>query len=553
MNILRLSKLSIQLAALLGSIIALGQQPSMGPLASIIQPGPDGSWVVSSGPRGVELQNQQAAGDLTYYYVNEQPAQLGQRTIGVTLQLRDTGLSALGGLLYAFRDNPRSYYLFTAGGDGTVNLHFRGEGGFDRKLQTALRGVPGEPVMLKIVEMGSAVELWANGEKVGVVEEPGMGRGAVGIVAADIGNFRFSNFTITAGVSASNARPSAAMDQRTRQASFGPVKMHDHIDPNLGMVQRRVPLPAGWQLDKNPNDLVFLNGPNGIVAYQTDSGRFVDAADPFMRESARIGGANVGPVKSVSAYLHEDYVPYMQRAGYTLRDEFAMPDVQEFWERFGAAMPQGLSRKRYEVVGARWIGRDGSRAFSILVLNVLSRPNMATWNVAIGEVYASPEDFEHAEQTLSYVATRTEVNPKWQIAMNERLLDSIRADKRIADETMRQSQVAHLQRMNSILARGEASRQTAKINSDILDSSHASYLRRSDMVTSGNQKFTEMIHEQSVIGNSNTGEMYQVDAGYKHHWVSSNGVHLATDNTLYDPRTDQLLNQTDWSSFEVVR
>ncbi len=62
-----------------------------------------------------------------------------------------------------------------------------------------------------------------------------------------------------------------------------------------------------------------------------------------------------------------------------------------------------------------------------------------------------------------------------------------------------------------------------------------------------------MVNDQSVIVNNNTGEMYQVDAGYQHHWVSEEGVHLATNDALYHPGTDQLLNQSSWSNFEIMR
>ena len=541
----------------LGMAQAIGS--SMGPLTSIIQPGAQGPWHVSAGQQGVQLQNQQQPGDLTYYYVNEEPGQSGQRVVSVKVQLLNASANAGAGLLYAYRDNPRSYYLFTLAADGTVSLSFRGANGFETRQATTLPQLAGQSAQLKIVEQGTSIALWVNEQKIGTIGESGMGRGALGIVAADLGTFRFSDFSIAAqqrgaaqsrGVAPSNGYRQVSSARSAKPS--GATQMHDYLDPKMGMVQRRVPLPSGWQLDTNPNDLVTLIGPRGILGYYKESGRFFDSPDPNMQQSARMSGTNVAPVKSVSAYLREEYAPYMQQSGYRLTDQFPMPQVQVFWERFGAAMPQGLSRKRYEALGASWTGGDGSKAFTILVLNVLQRPNMVTWHVGASEVYAAAEDFAHAQQTLIHVARKTEMNPQWQIAMNRQLIENIRRDGRIADERLRQSQVAHAQRMNSILARGESSRQIAKINSDILDSSHSSYLKRSDMVTAGDQRFTRMTHEQAIIKNDTTGEMYEVDAGYKRHWVSADGVHMGTDNLLYDPRTDRQVNQMNWSSFEEV-
>ncbi|MEM7284565.1 MAG: hypothetical protein AAF438_23450, partial [Pseudomonadota bacterium] len=332
------------------------QQPSMGPLASVIEPGQDGAWSVSSGVKGVQLRNQQSSGDLTYYYVNENTAALGRRVVNLTVQVFDASDNALGGILYGYQDNPRTYFLFTVGAGGTVNLHYRGEEGFEQRFQSNLRGSTTDPVKLRLVENGREITLWANGERVGSLENQRLGQGAVGIAAADIGTFRFSQFSIESP----SRRAKTQVSPESR--SMGSVTWHDYMDRNTGMVQRQIPLPSGWRLDSNPNDLVSLVGPNGIVAYQKDSGRFVDSRDPSMQHSARVGGAQVAQVKSVENYLAQDFASYMAQGGYRLVRQFKMPKVQEFWERFGAAMPQGLSQKRYEAVGAQWQGSNGDQA-----------------------------------------------------------------------------------------------------------------------------------------------------------------------------------------------
>ena len=192
--------LQITLVSLLMIFVAVnttsGQELSLGPLASIIEPGSDDSWTVTMGEKGAQLVNRQAAGGIRYYYVNEDPKTAGSRTVSVTVQLLDSGSGALGGLLYGFQDNPKSYFLFTVGANGTVNLHFRGPDSFEQRMQSSLDSAPNSPVTLSITEKGDEITLFVNGNNIGSLGNSRMGRGALGIAAVDTGTFRFSQFSI---------------------------------------------------------------------------------------------------------------------------------------------------------------------------------------------------------------------------------------------------------------------------------------------------------------------------------------------------------------------
>ncbi len=175
---------------------SFAQEASLGPLASVVSPGSDGSWTVTAGEKGAQLINRDSPGDIRYYFVNADPNAFGKRTVTVTLQMLDTGPNALGGLLYGFEDNPKSYFLFTVGGNGTVNLHFRGAEGFEQRMQSSLDGSLNEPVTLKIIEKGNEIDLYVNGRNIGSLGNDRIGRGALGIAAADTGTFRFGQFSI---------------------------------------------------------------------------------------------------------------------------------------------------------------------------------------------------------------------------------------------------------------------------------------------------------------------------------------------------------------------
>lgn len=89
------------------------------------------------------------------------------------------------------------------------------------------------------------------------------------------------------------------------------------------------------------------------------------------------------------------------------------------------------------------------------------------------------------------------------------------------DERMRQSQIQHIGRMNSILACSETSSNVAKTNSD--------------MVSADQAKEVNMLSGQFVISNPATGENYQVGPRPGNYWVNSNAEYFGTKNVLYDP------------------
>lgn len=95
-------------------------------------------------------------------------------------------------------------------------------------------------------------------------------------------------------------------------------------------------------------------------------------------------------------------------------------------------------------------------------------------------------------------------------------------------------------------------KSTGVVYSEILDYNHAGYLKRSDMNSAGHTNNLNAKNDRVVIVNSITGENYNVQAGSKFYWVNSDGKYFGTDNLLYDPRTDNRINNRDWVPFEQI-
>lgn len=532
----------------------------IGPLTDIVFAGSVDGWAGSTEAGVYWLENEAGdANDIRYFYTAPAPDDRDDRTAHVDVITSRMDPEGRAGLLYGFRESPRFYYLIMVSGSGNVEVYERDGGNFRQSFSSSLGTTKKDSARVEIREKGRELTILANGNSVGSIENDQVGRGQIGIAAFGTGRFGFTNYAqtpspVNAPAQGSGPARSAPANPAARIDRSGYI---DYVDPEMGMVQHSAPFPKGWQYDTNPNDQLLLTGPDGTRCFQTGSGQFLYSEDPFVRESAQMGGAQVAPFMPLDRYLNQQFAPYMAQRGYSLVNQFPIPALIDFMDLFAAGMPQGLSRRQFDALGAEWTHSDGSRAYTQLTQTLLTpqanQPQgYISWNVSALELYANPDRYEEHKDALIHGAIHTEINPQWQIAKNQQLLAQIRASRQYADEQMRQSQIQHIGRMNAILARAETSSSVARINSDILDISHAGYLKRSDMVSAGQARTINMIGEQSVIANPGTGERYKVDAGYKNYWVNAEGKYFHTDNSLYDPRTDNQISNQQWERFEVV-
>ncbi|MEO1035131.1 MAG: hypothetical protein AAFX44_06175 [Pseudomonadota bacterium] len=171
---------------------------SMGPLNGIIEERASDTWTIRSAPRGGwYFENPGSRWDITYYYVNSPPSDEGKREVTVDVAMLEAEPDSLAGILYGFRDQPRSYYLYTLGGDRSVNLFYFEEGNMERKMQFQLGDMRDGPVQLALREHGSEIALLVNGDEKSRIGNDRMGRGAVGVVTAHVGRFHLENFNVT--------------------------------------------------------------------------------------------------------------------------------------------------------------------------------------------------------------------------------------------------------------------------------------------------------------------------------------------------------------------
>lgn len=169
---------------------------NMGPLNQYLEPGSFGAWELAEQDGAAIFNNQQADGDINYYFVGANPGEAGQREISVEVGILRNSNFSKAGLLYGFENDPRSYFMFTIDNLATVRLEYRSPTGWEERISNTIAGLDSKNVTLSIREDGQQISLLVNGVEQSAIGNDRMGRGNVGIVTVGIGTYGFRGFDI---------------------------------------------------------------------------------------------------------------------------------------------------------------------------------------------------------------------------------------------------------------------------------------------------------------------------------------------------------------------
>lgn len=327
------------------------------------------------------------------------------------------------------------------------------------------------------------------------------------------------------------------------------TRYHEIRDPGNGMVQAISPIPADWQVVEQQNAPVYMTGPGGITVYRTRTDQFAWSPDPYVQQSILQTNQRLSAPVALEQILHQHVVPSSRAQGNRLVRSYPIPEVEGLWARFGAGMVQTGSRRQWRALGSDWTDDRGTSTFVSLVQAVSEQPQMVVWTLQSTSLEAPDAAFEEAKAAYLYAVGNTRINPRWQQYMNGQLQGQIRANEAFSQQMMESSRAAHQQRMAAIEAQGNAARTVGQTYSDILDINHAGYLKRDSINSTGHTSTINTIGERALIGNHETGEHYNVEDGSKYYWVGSDGTYFGTDNPLYDPMTDNRVNDVQWTKF----
>lgn len=347
---------------------------------------------------------------------------------------------------------------------------------------------------------------------------------------------------------------SLAMVDNSQTINNNTLEYNNIYDHSNGMVICQIPLPKNWNFNSKKDAEFTVTAANNIKVAKTESQNYAYANDSFSLQSLQKMQSQdliISPVESLSNILQNYVIPSAQSQGYTLINSYKLPNVSKFWNRFESGMLNTGSKRHYNLLGTDWKDNNGNMSFIVFRQSIIQKGNFVYWTLQSTELEAPSAHFEAAKEAYIFGLANTRLNMKWQQYKNNELLRNIRNNNAFWENATRQSRNAHNQRMAAIQARGNNSRTIGDTYSDILDINHSGYLKRNDMNNSGQSRTINMIGERSTISSMATGERYNVEAGSKHYWVNTNGEYFGTDNSFYDPRIDERVNNTEWTQFEI--
>lgn len=338
------------------------------------------------------------------------------------------------------------------------------------------------------------------------------------------------------------------------QSNLNGLKYHNIYDHDNGMVLGQIPLPEGWNYNAQKNAPITVTGSNNIKVNKTETQHYAYSNDAFTLQSFRqMNNPNVqiSPVYSLEQILQNHIIPSAQSQGYQLINSYNLPEILLFWQRFNSGMLKTGSKTHFNVIGTDWQDNNGNKSCIVLVQSIITKDNLISWTLQSTELEAPKTHFNDAKKSFLCALANTQINMEWQLMKNNELLRNIRQNEAFWANATRESQIAHNQRMRAIESRGNATRSIGNTYSDILDINHAGYLKRDNINSSGHSKSVDMIGERTTISSMATGERYNVQDGSKYYWVNNNAQYFGTNNSFYDPRTDNRVNNEQWTQFEI--
>ncbi len=326
------------------------------------------------------------------------------------------------------------------------------------------------------------------------------------------------------------------------------MQYHQVMDSQRGVTQAVFPFPAAWQIH-GEHASVFASGPGGIQLYQADSNQFFWSEDPQWRQVAGQQGKVLMAPLPMNQVLQQIVAPAAQNHGNRLVNSYPVPEISGYWQRYIAGMPNNGMQRRVEALGTEWRDGRGQRTFVAIVQFVSRDRQSASWQLTTQSLTAPEGVFDQAVADFRYAIGNGQINPQWQAMMNNQYVDQRRCSDAFWAEASARSRAAHQQRMAAIASAGQTARSVGNTYSEILDISHAGYLNRDSIQSEGHSAGIRQISGHTIIGNHETGEHYRVEDGNNHYWVNNDGLYIATDNPLFDPRLDQRISHENWTRF----
>ncbi|MEM8607658.1 MAG: hypothetical protein AAGF92_11155, partial [Myxococcota bacterium] len=282
---------------------------------------------------------------------------------------------------------------------------------------------------------------------------------------------------------------------------------------------------------------------------------FMFARDPGMRRAYRKAGQKVRRFRSMDDVVKKDLVPMAKEGGNRLVNQFDVPELAQYDERYQGLLYQAVPTKMaFHAVATEWQDAEGNPSLVLIRLFVSKAQGFESWGYYAHLLEASPSAYEKAKEDLLYAVLNTEHNRAFIADYNRKEKQKAEASWRRHNQRMRAQQRnfdAHQQRMRTQRENFDAQQKAYRENTDAInDSMMNGWRERNAMRDEGQEKFTDYLRDEQAVRDPNTGDRYKVESGSKEYWKNADDEYIKSDDLFYNPNSDPAVNNQDWTKLE---
>jgi len=294
--------------------------------------------------------------------------------------------------------------------------------------------------------------------------------------------------------------------------------MKELRDPQTGMVNMYMPLPADWTVTDNG-----IEGPDGTLLQEFPGGSF---------------NWQQRQIHSIDQIIQEDINQQIRRNGAQYLRTIDLPEVAQHDERLGKQYwSPNYARRTFQAKGVEIRDADGKPTLLVVHHTQGHGPYGVAYNgYYLHALTSTDERYESDKQTVLFALTHQQSNPEAVLAFNRNEQQAYIQRERLFNERMRQAWA-------TFNAWNKAHVETW---SDINESSMASWRRQNDLQEAGQASTVDGILERERIVDPQSGRQLEVDAGYKYYYTNGQGDYIGTNDAFFNPARDPNLNHQEW-------
>jgi hypothetical protein len=287
----------------------------------------------------------------------------------------------------------------------------------------------------------------------------------------------------------------------------GNITVHTIKDPKTGAVNAYMPLHSDWKYTEKG-----IIGPNGETA------------------QVIMGGSNY---KSWH-HIIDTYKNLMRQHGATLTNVQDLPGLAQAQlkedNRLWSSVP---CQKVVESKALEYTRGETKGAFILSFHQSFSQYGNFAFVTGI-EMYSKSVDFNNAMSVI--------IKGLAGFKMDETNVANYNRNEQMKSQN---SWAAHNSRMAVNRNTNASQKSLGQTYSEISDIQHKGYQDRSNIQYQGHQNSVDAIYEQQTVNNPYGGQQVQLQSGYDHYYINSNGDHIGTNDHFYNP--NQHSNQ-EWTN-----